>query len=167
MESLLASATKNLQDAFATPHDTDSRMVIRTGHDLVSEVAAIFGAIHDELEVPEECEIRKLSAEDFFNKYRDREQRKLSLGVSISGLANVVPNVEGELDRFAVVSLAIDICLDLGIVVPSTTYMADYKTAVRLYHLGENSFFRATGEAFTYYPTTVATFSQADALAEI
>jgi hypothetical protein len=142
-------------------------MIVRTGNDLVSEVAAIFTAIHDELEVPEEAEIRTLSTEEFFDKYSDRDRRKLSMGVSISGLANVVPNVEGELNRFALASLAIDICLDLGIIVPSTTYMSDHKTAVRLYHLGENSFFRPTGEALTYYPTTVSTFSQADALAEI
>jgi hypothetical protein len=167
VESLLASAAKKLQHAFDAPHDADSRMIVRTGNDLVSEVAAIFTAIHDELEVPEEAEIRTLSTEEFFDKYSDRDRRKLSMGVSISGLANVVPNVEGELNRFALASLAIDICLDLGIIVPSTTYMSDHKTAVRLYHLGENSFFRPTGEALTYYPTTVSTFSQADALAEI
>jgi hypothetical protein len=167
VESLLAGAAKQLEGAFDVPADMDSRMIIRTGNDLVAQVASVFAAIYDELEAPEQDIIRELSAAEFFKKYQGRDQRKLSLGLSMSGLASVVPKVVGELNQFALISLAIDICLDMGIIVPSTTYVSDYKTAVRLYHLGENSFFRAAGEALTYYPTTVATFSQADALAEI
>lgn len=165
VEKLLDKAAQTLQGTLKIPHEVHDAMVIRTGNDFVSEIAGIFSKIHRELELPEEAAIRQLSANQFFKEYDTHEKRKLSIGVSISGLGSLVPENECPLSGFAIVSLAVDICLDIGIIIASTTYVADYKAAVRLYHLGENSFFTPERGELTYYPTTVATASQAEALA--
>ncbi|MHA7665932.1 hypothetical protein [Mycolicibacterium sp. HS_4_1] len=165
IEKLLDKTAKSLQRTVKIPHEVHDAMIIRTGNDFVNEVAAIFNTAHNELELPEEAAIRRMSAQEFFKEYESPEKRKLGIGVSISGLGSLIPENECPLSGFAIVSLAVDICLDIGIIVPSTTYISEYKAAVRLYHLGENAFFTSDRGDLTYYPTTVATVSQAEALA--
>lgn len=69
-------------------------------------------------------------------RYSTKNDRRLRKGVSLPDLANAIGSAEFE--RIMAVSLAIDVCNDLGIAVPQTQ-TRDGVTQ-RQYRLGENAF---------------------------
>jgi hypothetical protein len=157
-ESLLEVlwANRELLAVTGQPAEPASGEVSRVGLIFGHAVSSIFGFINDEFEVPQRKEIRQLSGVAEYRKtYSHGNQRRvLSQGLTLRDLTvALLPDSQaGSSWERALISLAIDIGNDLGIIVPKTRYDDVRHVVYRSYRLGETA-----PLASTPLPTAVET----------
>ena len=113
------------------PSAPSSGHVLRTGDTVVQPFAGVFGLVS----------VLDRRAMDDARTSRDSAPgvRWLNEGLSLKQLANVA-SLDDEGDSAMRVSIAIDICNDLGMAVPTTHHDEPSGIVYRRYRVGENSF---------------------------
>jgi hypothetical protein len=102
---------------------------------LANKVANIFGSYFDRYERYEEDILRTLDINELLDKYSDRTARASNTGLTARELFDLL-GVESTQHEIA--SLALDVAVDLGIVIPQT--IEDRTgTVFRVYSMGENA----------------------------
>jgi hypothetical protein len=102
---------------------------------LANKVARIFGHYFDRYEANEEDLLRSLDIHDFIAKCADRTVRVSNIGLTAGELFDLL-GVEPS--QHEVASLAVDVAVDFGIVIPQTVEDPD-GTVFRVYSIGENA----------------------------
>jgi hypothetical protein len=102
---------------------------------LANKVANIFGSYFDRYERYEEDILRTLEISELLEKYADRTARASNTGLTAGELFDLL-GVESSQHEIA--SLALDVAVDFGIVIPQT--IEDRTgTVFRVYSMGENA----------------------------
>jgi hypothetical protein len=136
-------ANRELMAVAGEPAEPASGEVTRVGLIFGHAVSSIFGFINDELELPQRKEIRQLgNLAQYREMYpRGNQRRVLSQGLTLRDLtAALLPDsLAGSSWQRALISLAIDIGNDLGVIVPRTQHDEDRDVVYRSYRLGETA----------------------------
>ncbi len=134
---------QQLTSLFGMPPHPSATEVTAPGESFVHPIASVFGYIDQHLEGPERTHIRDLPAKTFLKTFRSPRERRLNHGLMLTELLRHIVSPADPLDpswNASAVSLALDICNDIGIAVPCTRYSEANGTVYRQYRIGENSF---------------------------
>lgn len=125
------------------PQAPPKGMQSKVGLIFAHAIASVFGFINNNYELPQRGEIRELSGLEEYDKRfpKNNARRVLGQGLTLRDLQSTLApdTVGGPSWTRSLVSLGIDICNDLGIVVPVTQVDKSRDLVYRCYRLGETA----------------------------